>query len=100
VHFCRHDKPCQIVALFLVEVTVGDELQQFRERLKVLFIDGVVFTPHMKSTFTAAGFKFLKKGKVIRWKDKSITIALPSRDDSEAWLEPLELVRAVVGKHG
>jgi len=54
----------------------------------------------MKSTFTAAGFKFLKKGKVIRWKDKSITIALPSRDDSEAWLEPLELVRAVVGKHG
>jgi hypothetical protein len=83
-----------------VKVRLRSVLQQFRQRLKVLYIDGVIFSPAMTDrghTFTAQAFKFVSKGKTLRWKNRVLTIALPSRTDTEAWFRPLELVRAVVG---
>ena len=86
----------QILCNWLAKVRIGPELHHFRERLRLLFMEGIIFTRDMRGTFTSQAFKFVRKGKILRWKKQVATIALPDLQDKQAWFKPLEIVRAVV----
>ena len=67
----------------------------FKQRVKVLFLEGMIMT--VDDSFTGQVLKFLKAPQLLLAGRHAHLFSMPVKADREAYFEPLERVRAVVG---